>query len=319
MKLSVQILLYPHCRETVALGCRDILADASDDIEVSLVSSNESTEMNCGGVVVKCQHSLSNAPKADIVVIPPFGRGRPANAIGEYEDLSRWLAKCKAKGSEICALCTGNFLLAQSGVLNGTIPCTTHWMYETSFEECFPNENLQISETLIDFQGIYSGGGALSYLYMMLYLVQKFVGKEAAVEVSKLYLLPWPNLSQNVFMSFKENIEHGDAPIESAQDYIRKNYPTPLRIAFLADLAGLGERNFIHRFKKATAVTPARYIQQVRIENAKRKLELTNLNVNEVMYSTGYNDSKYFRMVFARITGMTPSDYKKRYQILRAS
>jgi transcriptional regulator GlxA family with amidase domain len=203
-------------------------------------------------------------------------------------------------------------LLASTGLLNGK-ECSSHWRTANEFREMFPEVTLVDGRIVTEQQGLFSSGGATSYWSLLLYLVEKYAGRETAIIASKVYALEIDRKSQSPFIMFSGQKKHEDDPIREAQEFIEKNVTEKISVEDLAGKYAIGRRHFERRFKKATNNTPVEYIQRVKIEAAKKCFETSRKNVNEVMYEVGYLDTKAFRTVFKRITGLSPIEYRNRY------
>ena len=224
-----------------------------------------------------------------------------------------WIKKQRIQNdAEIASLCKGALLLAETGLLNGK-SCATHWTAHDLFIQRYPKVKLIPEKIIIEDNGIYSSGGAYSFLNFMLYLIEKYYGRETAIWCSKVSEIEFDRTGQGHFMIFSGQKEHNDEDIKEAQVYIENNYREKLNIHELAGMFAISSRNFLRRFKKATANTPLEYIQRVKIEAAKKSLESSTENINQVMYDVGYNDTKSFRNTFRKYTGLSPLDYRKKY------
>jgi transcriptional regulator GlxA family with amidase domain len=212
----------------------------------------------------------------------------------------------------VASLCVGSFLLAATGLLDGK-SCSTHWMFADQFRSMFPQVNLVDGRIVTEQDGLYSSGGATSYWNLLLHLVEKYAGREMAIMASKVYALEIDRKSQSPFAIFNGQKKHEDEPIKNAQEYIEGNIGDKITVEELAIKFAIGRRHFERRFKQATNNTPLEYIQRVKIEAAKKKLEISNLNVNEVMYEVGYIDNKAFRTTFKKHTGLSPVAYRNKY------
>jgi transcriptional regulator GlxA family with amidase domain len=177
----------------------------------------------------------------------------------------------------------------------------------------FPDVDLVSDKIITDENGVYSSGGAYSFLNLILYLIEKHAGREMAIFCSKVFEIDIDRGSQSPFIMFTGQKEHEDEAIIQAQQFIESNFQEKITVDQLAGKLALGRRNLERRFKKATSNTVVEYIQRVKIEAAKMKLESSRLNVNEVMYDVGYTDNKAFRITFKKITGLSPVQYKNRY------
>jgi transcriptional regulator GlxA family with amidase domain len=166
---------------------------------------------------------------------------------------------------------------------------------------------------MTEANGIYTSGGAYSYLNLLLYLIEKNAGRDVAVLISKAFMIDIDRNSQSPFIIFMGQKEHEDEQVKKAQEFIESNFNEKITVDQLASRFALSRRNLERRFKKATANTIAEYIQRVKIEAAKMSLESSRVNVNEVMYKVGYTDPKAFRVTFKRITGLSPVQYRNKY------
>lgn len=280
--------------------------------KVQLVGLSTHTPITGGLFTVNTDLVIDDVQKTDLIIIPALD-GDLNQAIENNKDFIPWIIKQRAAGSEVASLCLGAFLLASTGLLKGR-KCATHWMAANAFQQMFPDVELVTEKIITDEQGIYSSGGAFSYLNLILYLIEKFAGREMAILSSKVFAIEMERSSQSPFIIFQGQKDHTDDPIKKAQEYIEQNYQDKITVEQLASMFALGRRNLERRFKKATANTVVEYIQRVKIEAAKMNLENTRDSVNEVMYNVGYTDTKAFRSTFKRITGLSPIEYKNKYQ-----
>ena len=166
---------------------------------------------------------------------------------------------------------------------------------------------------ITDQGGIYTSGGAFSSIKLVLYLIEKFCGRAAALWISKRFSVDIDQISQAHFAVFTGQHQHKDSEILKSQLYIEQHYSTDIGIEEVSAQSNTGKRNFVRRFKAATNNTPIEYLQRVRIEAAKKALEDKDWPLDEVMVAAGYKDMKTFRMIFKRITGLSPRDYRKKY------
>jgi transcriptional regulator GlxA family with amidase domain len=202
--------------------------------------------------------------------------------------------------------------LAGTGLLNGR-KAATHWVEADAFRAMFPEVHLVPDKIITDEHGLYTSGGAYSWLNLALYLVEKFAGRDMAIVCSKLFEIQIERDSQSAFMIFDPQKQHQDAAIKEVQEYIEKNYGEKISIDDLAVKVGLSRRNLERRFRKVTYNSVLEYVQRVRIEAAKQTLERNRENVNEAMYKAGYNDIKAFRTTFKKLTGLSPLEYRNKY------
>jgi transcriptional regulator GlxA family with amidase domain len=280
--------------------------------KVELVGLQAETPISGGCFTVNAHLLMAEVKKTDLIVIPALD-GEITSAIENNKEFIPWIIDQYKNGAEIASLCMGAFLLASTGLLKGK-SCATHWMAANQFRTMFPDVNLVTEKIITDEQGIYSSGGAFSYLNLILYLIEKFAGRDMAILSSKVFAIEMERTNQSPFIIFQGQKDHSDDPIKKAQEFIEKNYSEKISVEQLASMFALGRRNLERRFKKATSNTVAEYIQRVKIEAAKVSLETSRDNVNEVMYNVGYTDNKAFRTTFKRITGLSPIDYRNKYQ-----
>lgn len=223
-----------------------------------------------------------------------------------------WMIDRYKNGCQLASLCTGAFMLAATGLLANK-ECSTHWAAAKVFQDKYPNIKLSTDKIVTDHNGIFTAGGANSSLNLILYLIEKFNGHETALYCAKILQIDIDRNSQLPFMIFKGQRNHEDKTIHDVQTFIEANIEERVTVEFLAEKFAISKRNFIRRFKKATKSLPIEYIQKTKIEAAKRSLELKRKNVNEVMYSVGYTDVKAFRMIFKKLTGYSPTEYKQKF------
>ncbi len=249
--------------------------------------------------------------ETDLLIIPAL-HGDMLSSLELNKELIPWIVEQHKKGTEIMSLCTGAFLLASTGLLSGK-SCTTHWIHANDFKEMFPDINLLDDRIMTDENGIYTSGAAYSYLNLILHVLEKYTNRSVVTFIAKVFAIDIGRESQSQFIIFQGYKHHSDECILKAQEFIEDNFQDKLSIDELADMFSLGRRSLERRFKKATNNTVVEYIQRVKVEAAKKSFETSSKNINEVMYDVGYNDTKAFRSTFKKISGLSPLDYKKKY------
>ncbi|ULT44264.1 helix-turn-helix domain-containing protein [Niabella defluvii] len=257
---------------------------------------------------------LEETGVADLVIAPALF-GDMEKAVNANTKMIEWLNWQYKEGAEIASLCVGAFLLASTGLLNGK-KCSTHWGYTNAFREMFPEVILQDGSIVTEQNRIYTSGGATSYWNLLLHLVEKYTDRQTAILVSKYFAIDIDRSSQSAFAMFTAQKNHNDEEVKKAQDYIEKNIEERLTIDDIAAFVALGRGSLERRFKQATNNSVLEYIQRVKIEAAKKSFESSRKNINEVMYDVGYTDTKAFRTTFKKITGLTPIEYKNKYNKL---
>lgn len=278
---------------------------------VELVGLKKQVKLMNDLVTIHPDKTIDEVKKTDLIFIPAIS-GDIKYALEKNKKFIPWIVEQHNKGAEVASLCIGAFLLASTGLLNGK-KCSTHWLSANEFREMFPEVELVDGSIISEENGIYSSGGANSYWNLLLYLLEKHTSRETAILASKFFAVDIDRDSQNKFMMFKGQRNHKDIAIQKVQDYIENNIDEKLTINELAKMASIGRRTFERRFKVATNNTTIEYIQRVKVEVAKRSLEISRKNVNEVMYDVGYTDTKAFRDLFKKITGLSPIEYRNKY------
>lgn len=249
--------------------------------------------------------------QADLVIIPSLNYDFEA-VLRENVRLVDWIRVQYKAGAEIASICTGAFLLGATGLLEGKT-CSTHWNAAKDFKRLFPNIALQPDRLIVAEKGIYSNGGAYSFLNLMLFLVEKYFDRETAIYCAKVFQIEIDRELQSPFFIFQAQKDHGDEMVGEAQTYIEANLSKRISFEELAAQLATSRRNFDRRFIKATGNTPVEYLQRVKVEIAKSSLEKGRKSVFEVMNEVGYADDKAFREVFKRITGLSPLEYRAKF------
>jgi transcriptional regulator GlxA family with amidase domain len=279
--------------------------------EVELIGLSKETPLSGGAFIANAHKLITEVDQTDLIVIPAFD-GPPQEAIEANKEFIPFIIDQYKKGTEIASLCMGAFILAETGLLNGR-KCSTHWIAANDFRKMYPDVDLVDGKVVTEEQGIYSSGGAFSYLNLILHLVEKYAGRDMAVFASKVFAIELERTTQSPFTIFHGQKDHEDVEVKKAQEFIEEHYTDKLTVDELAKMFYIGRRTFERRFKKATTNTVIEYIQRVKIEAAKKMLESSRENVNEVMYSVGYSDSKAFRTTFKKVVGFSPLEYRKKY------
>ena len=280
--------------------------------EVDLVGQDHEVRLDSGLYTIEAGSLVNEVQETDLIIIPPVQKHLTAEAIKENRGFCSWIRNKRDKGAEVASLCLGAFILGTTGLLNGK-SCVTHWQAAHDFRKLFPEIKLVPDKILTDEDGIYTGGGAFSSANLVLYLIEKHVGKEAAIYCSKIFQIDMGRNSQSPFIIFKGQKDHGDVHIKQVQDFIEAHYHDKITVEELCEKFNLGRRTMERRFKKATSNTVVEYIQRVKVEGAKRELENGHKTVNEVMFDVGYSDTKAFRNVFRKYAGMSPADYRMKH------
>lgn len=257
--------------------------------------------------------TIDEIKKTDLIIVSAFTGASIEKDLELNAAFVPWIKKQRFENSsDVASLCTGAFLLAETGLLNNK-PCSIHWLTKEYFKERYPSVIMNPEKIICEDNGIMSSGGNYSFLTLILYIIEKYYGRETAIWCSKISGIEFSPIDQNLFIIFNGQKKHDDDSIKKAQLYIENNFQEKLNIIEIANIVKMSGRSFLRRFKKATSNTPMEYIQRVKIEAAKKSFESTGLNIQEVMYNVGYIDEKAFRNTFRKYTGLLPLEYKSKY------
>lgn len=279
--------------------------------KVELVGVTEEVKLNNGLFTLRPDVMLKDIDHTDLIIIPSM-TGDMVSSSYKNIDYAPWIGEQYKKGAEVASLCVGAFLMAFSGILKGK-QCTTHWLYANEFRHFYPSVTLVEEKVMTAQQGVYSSGGNNAYWNLLLYLVEKFTDRQIAIHTAKYFVIDLDRHQQTPFVIFSGLKDHDDTVIKEAQEYIEAHFEEKLTVDHLAERFNVTRRTFERRFKKATFLTVAEYIQRVKIEAAKKQLEAGRRSITEVMLAVGYSDTQTFRDVFKKVTGMTPVDYRDKY------
>jgi transcriptional regulator GlxA family with amidase domain len=291
----------------------DFLTSAGKEpmFNVQLVGATREVPLHNGLFTVHTDALLQEVRKTDLVFVPALACDYKTG-IEKNKELIPWIQQQYENGAEVASLCIGAFLLASTGLLQGK-KCSTHWLHANNFRAMFPDVELTDDKIVTEDGGIFTSGGANSYWNLLVYLIEKHTDRETAIFASKYFAIEIDRDSQSPFTVFKGQKGHDDEPIKKAQEFIESNYQEKISVEQLAYMFALGRRSLERRFKKATNNTIAEYIQRVKMEAAKKDLESSRKNINEVMFDVGYSDTKAFRTTFKKVTGLSPIEYRNKY------
>ncbi|MEO6136091.1 MAG: helix-turn-helix domain-containing protein [Ginsengibacter sp.] len=279
--------------------------------DIQLAGISKKVDFYDGLFSVKPHTNIAAINKTNLIIIPSLNHNY-RKTLQANKKLIEWIEKQFIQGAEVASICTGAFLLAASGLLDGK-SCSTHWSAADDFRTLFPNVNLQTDKLITDENGIYTNGGAYSFLNLIIYLVEKYYDRQTAIYCSKVFQIEMDRNSQSAFTIFTGQKLHEDDAVKKAQTYIESKLHEKISVENLSSKFALSRRNFDRRFIKATGNTPVEYMQRVKIEAAKKAFESSRKTIGEVMYEVGYSDAKAFREVFRKVTGMSPIEYRNRY------
>ena len=320
--MKVAILNYTGAVRSSVIGTYDILTkikmirqifgilNNKVNFDVDIVDSFKMTKHSSG--LIAGNKTIRDKGKYDLVIIPAMNFEYVEKVLKDEKKIIEWIQRQYKAGSEVASVCMGTFLLAATGILDGK-RATTHWMGVPLFRKLYPLVKLEDDKVIIDEGRIYSCGAAFSFTSLMIYLVEKFCGRELALAASKVLMIQIHDSGQNSFAIFDLQRSHSDKDIRRIQDFIEQHYCDELYVNRLAEKFNISNRTLIRRFSEATGNTPLEYIQRVRVEAAKRLLEKGKERIEQVCIKTGYEDFNFFRKIFRRHTGLSPQEYRRRY------
>ena len=305
------------------LGCFRMLGPVEPSIPetppftVEIVAERRGPVALASGVPIEAHRAVLELEATDIVIVPSVLLGPMGWTLGRYPEIVDWVRRMHAKGALLCSACSGVFLLAETGLFDGQ-ETTVHWGYAEAFARTFPLVPLRPDRVLIvagEREELVTSGASMTWHDLVLYLIARHVGATAAQTVARYFALQWHHEGLAPYIAFQGRKDHGDAVIAGAQDWLATHFSVASPVEEMVRHSGLAERTFKRRFTAATGFAPIDYVQRLRIEDAKRRLERTDASADEVGWQVGYEDAAFFRRLFKRVTGMTPGAYRRRFQV----
>jgi transcriptional regulator GlxA family with amidase domain len=326
--VHVSIVVFPECDPSIIYGVFDTLwapgrfstniAEKPRGPELfmpRLVAAEAGPMQLITGVHIIPQDTIADVRRTDIVFVPNVVVDSARTVRSLDRRLIAWIRQMHAGGAQLYASCGGALVLAEAGLLDGG-EATTHWAYAPLFRKMFPNVTLHVERLLVQSgpgHRVACSGGASSWQDLALLLVAKHGGTEEAIRMSKLFLYQWHRDGQLPYASMIQNVDHGDAVILHCRQWLAQHHE---RQDIIAELVrdGLPKRSFDRRFRAATGYSPLAYVQTLRIEEAKQLLETSTVVVEQIGREVGYEDAASFRRLFRRLIGISPGDYRRKFQ-----
>lgn len=325
--IAISVVLSPQCVLSGVLGVVDMLTTAnfvaqrlSPDVprfRPALVSAGGASVQGSNGLFLQPRSGFPDPESVDVAIVasgpPPIlsAAGMRA-ALAEQVELLQWLRDVHAAGGMVTSCCTGSFLLAAAGLLDGRL-ATTHWYGEELFRELFPQVELRIDSLLVREDRILTGGGAKSSSTLLLALIDEFMGNAVAGTTSRLMLANGETSGQTAYRLWIPRMDHGDEVIARAQRWLEQHYTEPFDLDGFAERMNLSPRTLMRRFKGATGMAPLQYQQRVRVAEAKVRLETSLEAINRIVWGVGYEDVSSFQRLFKRETGLSMVEYRQRF------
>jgi transcriptional regulator GlxA family with amidase domain len=325
--LHVSLLALPDAVVSTLAGIFDVIngvaqmgavpAGTPAPFQIEIVGEAEGALMLASGVPFTVQRAIASIDATDIVIVPSVLLSPQGWQKGRYPAQVEWLRRMHAGGALLCSACSGIFLLAETGLFDGR-DATVHFGYANAFATTFPAVNIHPEQVLVisgQREELVCSGASMTWHDLVLYLIARFAGATIAQEVARLFALQWHQDGLTPFIIFEGRADHGDAEIQAAQQWLAEHFGVANPVEEMIKRSALAERTFKRRFVAATGVPPIDYVQRLRIEDAKRRLERTDTSIDDISWRCGYEDPAFFRRLFKRTTGLTPSAYRKRFRI----
>jgi transcriptional regulator GlxA family with amidase domain len=327
--LHVSLVAIPDAVISTLTGIYDVmnsfrmLAGTDDAIpgeppfKVEIVGATRGPVTLASGMPVETHRGVAELMASDIIIVPSILLRAHRWETGRYPELVAWLRAMHDRGGILCSACSGLFLLAETGLFDG-IESTVHWGYAGAFRKAFPKVPVHPDRVLVVsgvHQQFVSSGASMMWHDLVLYLIARYSGATAAQAIARYFALQWHHDGVAPYIVFEGPKQHGDSVILGAQEWLAANFSVGSPVDEVIRRCDLAERTFKRRFTKATGFAPIEYIQRLRIEDAKRRLERTDAPVDEIGWRVGYEDPAFFRRLFKRTTGLSPAQYRRRFQI----
>jgi transcriptional regulator GlxA family with amidase domain len=320
---EITILLLDQMFSSTAIGPMEVFRHAGSLWNIltgaKLAPGFRVTTASADGRPVRCDGDIRIEPnvalksigKTDLIFVPTTGLSVD-DVVERNAPIVPWLKRRSGLGVAIASVCSGVGLVAAAGLLDGK-RATTHWGLAERFREKYPKVKWMPELMVTEDRGFYCGGGVNASLDLSIYLVERFCGHEIAVQTAKALLIETPRTWQSGFAIVPLKTDHSDDAIASAQEWMHKNFVKTFSLEEPARRVGMSLRNFVRRFKQATGDSPLIYLQKLRVAAAKRMLESNHKSMQEISDAVGYQDAAFFRALFQRHTGVSPSAYRDRF------
>jgi len=322
-RTEIAILAYPNSQLAAIHGLTDLFVEASRisrELSTATAPVLRVTHWRAARRVGTMECSLDTDPggptRPTVVIAPPTLKGPPEPEAERAH--TRWLRERYAEGATLCSICGGAFLLAETGLLRDR-SATTHWSYAEELARRFPEIHIDADRLIIDDGDIVTAGGIMAWTDVGLRLIDRFLGPSVMLATARYFLIDTAGREQRFYSSFLPRFDHGDEAVLRVQHWLQKKGVRDVTLADMAAYAGLEERTFLRRFRKATEFNPTEYCQRLRVGKAREMLELTGRTIGQVAWDVGYQDEGSFRKVFQKVMGLKPGDYRKRFGVSQST
>ncbi len=325
--LQVALVALPDAAISTLAGIYDVMnwaaqmglasPGAKPPFRIEIVGEKLGALPLVSGVPIDVQRTIDDVVACDIVIVPSVLLKSSGWEKGRYPRLVDWLRRMHEGGARLCSACSGVFLLAETGLFDGR-EATVHFGYARAFTALYPAVTIHPERVLVIsglHEDLVSSGASTTWHDMVLYLIAHHAGATMAQEVARLFALQWHQDGLAPYIVFEGRSDHGDGEIQGAQTWLSSHFSVSNPVDEMIKRSKLAERTFKRRFAAATGLTPIAYVQRLRVEDAKRRLERTDTSVDEISWRVGYEDAAFFRRLFKRTTGMAPGAYRRRFRI----
>jgi transcriptional regulator GlxA family with amidase domain len=321
---KVTILGFDQAYASAITGALDLFALAgvtwqrmqgqqpSPFFEVQIASIKKRPVRCINQLVINSHIAIEDVSKTDLLLIPTIG-GELSQVIKNNQGLLPHIQHHYANQSDIASNCSGAFLLAEAGILDGK-EATTHWGYADLFKTRYPKVNLRAEKMITSDQNVYCAGGGMAWFDLALLLIERYCGHDVATTTAKAHVIDISRGDQVAYASIRAKKYHQDPDILSIQEWLEANFHLSIAVSDLPNLVNLTPRTFNRRFSKATEQNPLEYLQALRIEAAKKRLETTHDSIERIVNQVGYDDLSSFTRLFKKHTGLSPSQYAKKFK-----
>ena len=328
-RLHVSLVAVPEATVSTLTGIFDVMSaitmmgrmgDASlgaDPFKVEIVGEKTGPLELASGVPISVQRSVREVKSTDIIIVPSVVLGPEGWQKGRHPELVEWFGAMHGRGALLCSACSGIFLLAETRLFDG-MDATVHFGYARDFACTFPEVPIHPERVLVvsgKREDLITSGASMTWHDLVLYLIARHAGTTAAQAVARMFALQWHQDGLAPYIVFEGRNEHGDQAVQAAQEWVAKQFSAANPLEEMVRRTGLTERTFKRRFTSATGLSPIAYVQRLRIEDAKRRLERTEASVDEISWQVGYEEPAFFRRLFKRVTGLAPGAYRRRFRV----
>jgi transcriptional regulator GlxA family with amidase domain len=299
------------------LSAQDPSLPRQSPFAVEIVAAQRGISPTASGLPVLAHAGIDEVARTDLVIVPSVMVDGGEWRCHRHEPIVRWLQQMHREGATLCSACSGLLLLAETGLLAGH-EATMHWAYEQTFRRSFPDVQLRLEETIVvagERQQFVMSGAAMAWHDLVLYLITRYAGPAAAQAIARFFAMQWHDAGQSPYIAFAPRTGHGDAIVADAQLWLERNFSAPNPVDEIVKRCGIPERSFKRRFTAATGRAPIEYVQSLRVECAKRRLEQSDQAIDALSWDIGYEDAAAFRRLFKRVVGVTPGAYRRKYRV----